>query len=302
MGSRIGGCVSSEIGERQSGGDADGAPGTQRARDEIERLIGVMAALRHPERGCPWDREQTFATIAPYTIEEAYEVADAIERTDMADLKDELGDLLLQVVYHARMAEEAGHFAFADVARAIAEKMIRRHPHVFGGEDGNGGPRQWEAIKKKEKEAKAASDGASPPPLLFGDIPAGLPALLKCQKMQRRAQRMGFDWPSVAPILDKVDEELAELKAEIASEPGPEKEQRQFEEYGDVLFVLVNLGMRLGIDAEAALRAANAKFSRRMNAMADAAAADGASLEAMTLDEMEVLWNRAKADERDGGA
>jgi nucleoside triphosphate diphosphatase len=302
MGSRFGGSVSSEFCERQPAGGADGGGEKRSARDEIERLIGVMAALRHPERGCPWDRDQTFATIAPYTIEEAYEVADAIERADMADLKDELGDLLLQVVYHARMAEEAGLFEFAGVARAISEKMIRRHPHVFGGQEGSGGAAQWEAIKKMEKEAKAASEGASPPPLLFGDIPAGLPALLKCQKMQRRAQRMGFDWPTVAPILDKVDEELAELKAEIASEPGPEKEQRQFEEYGDVLFVLVNLGMRLGIDAEAALRAANAKFSRRMNAMANAAAADGNSLEGMTLDEMEVLWSRAKAEERGGGA
>ncbi len=292
--------MESERDHRKSGGGADGGLAKQRASDELERLLGVMAALRHPEQGCPWDREQTFTTIAPYTIEEAYEVADAIERGDVADLKDELGDLLLQVVYHARMAEEAGLFSFGDVAESISEKMIRRHPHVFGGEGGDGGARQWEAIKTKEREAKAARDGVSPARSLFGDIPAGLPSLLRCQKMQRRAQRIGFDWPSVEPILDKVDEELAELKVEIASEPGPDKEARQFEEYGDVLFVLVNLGMRLGIDAEAALRAANAKFARRMTAMDGAAAAEGRSLEDMTLDEMDGLWNRAKADERGG--
>jgi nucleoside triphosphate diphosphatase len=273
----------------------------QRTRDEVNRLIGVMAALRDPERGCPWDREQTFATIAPYTIEEAYEVADAIERADMADLKDELGDLLLQVVYHARMAEEAGLFSFPDVAEAISEKMIRRHPHVFADEGGDGGAHQWEAIKKQEREAKAAMNDAAETSGLFGEIPAGIPALARCQKLQRRAQRMGFDWPTVDPILDKLDEEIGELRAEIASEPGPETHRRQYEEYGDVLFVLVNLGMRLGIDAESALRSANAKFTRRMRFMDAAAAAEGRQLEGMTLDEMEVLWGRAKANERRGG-
>jgi MazG family protein len=172
---------------------------------------------------------------------------------------------------------------------------------VFGDKGGDGGAAQWEAIKKQEKEAKAARAGASQSPSLFEDVPAGLPGLARCQKLQRRAQRMGFDWPSVEPILDKVDEELAELKAEIASEPGPDAHRRQFEEYGDLLFVLVNLGMRLGVDAESALRAANAKFIRRMDAMASAAAESGRSLEGMTLDEMEVLWGRAKADERRGG-
>jgi nucleoside triphosphate diphosphatase len=267
----------------------------------LKRLIDIMAALRDPERGCPWDREQTFATIAPYTIEEAYEVADAIERGATDDLKDELGDLLLQVVYHARMAEEAGLFAFADVAEAIGAKMIRRHPHVFGGEGGDGGAHQWEAIKKKEREAKAELKEEDATPSLFGDVPAGLPALARSQKLQRRASRMGFDWPSVEPILDKLDEEIGELRVEIAAEPGPETHRRRFEEFGDVMFVLVNLGLRLGIDAEAALRSANMKFIRRMDAMAEGARASGRTLETMTLDEMEALWDRAKASERSGG-
>jgi len=264
----------------------------------IERLLGIMAALRDPERGCPWDRKQTFATIAPYTIEEAYEVADAIERGSMDDLKDELGDLLLQVVYHARMAEEEGAFAFPDVAEAISTKMIRRHPHVFGEGLGDGGAHQWEAIKKQEREAKEAENGPAPRSALFGDVPAGLPALAKSQKLQRRAARMGFDWPSIEPILAKVDEELAELRAEIESAPAPGKDQRQFEEFGDLLFVMVNLGLRLGIDAEAALRAANTKFTRRMDSMAAQARKNGQSLETMTLDEMNVLWDRAKDREK----
>jgi ATP diphosphatase len=271
------------------------------AASSLKRLIDIMATLRDPERGCPWDRVQTFATIAPYTIEEAYEVADAIERGAMDDLKDELGDLLLQVVYHARMAEEAGLFAFADVAEAIGAKMIRRHPHVFGGEGGDGGPHQWDAIKKKEREAKAEAQDEDAFPSLFGDVPAGLPALAKSQKLQRRASRMGFDWPSVDPILDKLDEEIGELRVEISAEPGPETHCRQFEEFGDVMFVLVNLGLRLGIDAEAALRSANAKFIRRMDGVAEGARADGRTLETMTLDEMEVLWSLVKASERSGG-
>jgi nucleoside triphosphate diphosphatase len=264
----------------------------------IERLLGIMTALRDPERGCPWDREQTFATIAPYTIEEAYEVADAIERGAMEDLKDELGDLLLQVVYHARMAEEKGAFAFPDVAEAISTKMIRRHPHVFGEGPGDGGAHQWEAIKKQEREAKEAENGPAPRSSLFAEIPAGLPALAKSQKLQRRAARMGFDWPSVEPILDKVDEELAELRVEIESAPAPGKDQRQFEEFGDLLFVMINLGLRLGIDAEAALRAANTKFTRRMDSMAAQAKENGQALETMTLDEMNVLWDRAKGEKR----
>jgi len=276
--------------------------GQPQSNTGLERLLDIMAALRDPERGCPWDKKQTFATIAPYTIEEAYEVADAIERGAMDDLKDELGDLLLQVVYHARMAEEDGLFAFPDVAEAIASKMIRRHPHVFGEGGGDGGAHQWEAIKKREKEAKQPQNGPARQLLLFEDIPAGLPALAKSQKLQRRAARMGFDWPSVDPILDKLEEELLELRAEIASPSGAQKEKRQFEEFGDVMFVVVNLGLRLGIDAEAALRAANTKFIRRMDSMAAQAHESGQSLEGMPLDEMQVLWDRAKDAEKQGDA
>ncbi len=278
----------------------DGLTGQGNAAAGLERLLDIMAALRDPERGCPWDKKQTFATIAPYTIEEAYEVADAIERGAMDDLKDELGDLLLQVVYHARMAEEEGLFAFPDVAEAIAAKMVRRHPHVFGEGGGDGGAHQWEAIKKREKEAKQPQNGSGHQLSLFEDVPAGLPALAKSQKLQRRAARMGFDWPSVDPILDKLEEELLELRAEIASPPGAQKEKRQFEEFGDVMFVVVNLGLRLGIDAEAALRAANMKFIRRMDSMAAQAEANGQSLDTMTLDEMNVLWDRAKDAEKQG--
>ena len=285
----------------KAGAEAGGVLPGQDAASGIERLLDIMAALRDPVHGCPWDRKQTFATIAPYTIEEAYEVADAIERGAMDDLKDELGDLLLQVVYHARMAEEEGAFAFADVAEAISSKMIRRHPHVFGEGGGNGGAHQWEAIKRKEREAKEGQNGPALQTSLFEDIPAGLPALAKSQKLQRRAARMGFDWPSVEPILDKVDEELVELRAEIESAPAPGREQRQFEEFGDVLFVMVNLGRRLGIDAEAALRAANTKFTRRMDSMAAQARDSGQVLDSMTLDQMQVLWDRAKDAERSKG-
>ena len=269
-----------------------------RAAGSLQRLLDIMAALRDPERGCPWDREQTFETIIPYTIEEAYEVADAIERGDRQDLKDELGDLLLQVVYHARMAEEEGSFAFPDIAEAIGDKMVRRHPHVFGEDAGEGGAHQWEAIKKQEREAKALRHGPPRAASLFAEIPAGLPAIAKSLKLQRRAARLGFDWPSIDPVLDKVDEELAELRAEIASSLDPAKKKREFEEFGDIMFVMVNLGRWLGIDPEAALRAANAKFIRRMDAMAAAARESGHALEGMTLDEMQVLWDRAKASEK----
>jgi MazG family protein len=267
---------------------------------ELQRLLAIMAALRDPEHGCPWDREQTFATIAPYTIEEAYEVADAIERSDMHDLKDELGDLLLQVVYHARMAEEESLFAFPDVAKAISDKLIRRHPHVFGGKRdvSDGLPLQWEAIKKTEREEKSAKLGRASDTSLFQGIPAGLPALLRSAKLQRRAARIGFDWPSLEPLLEKVDEEWAELRAEIATPETPEIQKRRFEEFGDLMFVLINLGLHLGIDAEAALRAANMKFTRRMGAMEDEAKAKGSHLEEMTIEELEQLWQNAKAAER----
>jgi nucleoside triphosphate diphosphatase len=266
---------------------------------ELDRLLRIMARLRDPLSGCPWDQKQTFATIAPYTVEEAHEVADAIARGDMDNLKDELGDLLLQVVYHARIAEEAGLFAFPEVAEGICDKMIRRHPHVFG--DGKPAqPGQWESIKQAERKAKNG-DGAAAASLFEG-IPAGLPALLRSAKLQRRAALLGFDWPSIAPILDKVDEELAELKAEIAAPEDGGKNRRQFEEFGDLMFVMVNLGLRLGIDAESALRAANVKFTRRMETMEQAASQEGVTLQGMTLEKMQVFWDCAKAAERRGKA
>ena len=271
-----------------------------KAAPELERLLRIMAKLRDPLHGCRWDQEQTFETIAPYTVEEAHEVADAIERGDMGDLRDELGDLLLQVVYHARIAEEAREFAFADVAAAICEKMIRRHPHVFGDAE-SAAPGQWEAIKQAEREAKKAESGGNAEPGLFDGIPAGLPALMKSGKLQQRARRTGFDWPSVEPILDKIEEELLELKAEIAAPPGADNDKRRLEEFGDLMFVLVNLGLHLGIDAEFALRAANQKFVGRMELMITQAKASGKELKGMTLDEMNVLWDRAKEAERGRG-
>ncbi len=263
----------------------------------VQRLLDIMAALRDPTSGCPWDLQQTFATIAPYTIEEAYEVADAIERGDRDDLRDELGDLMLQVVYHARLAEEEGSFAFTDVVAAISDKMVRRHPHVFG-EARAAAPGQWDAIKAAERRIKAGRAGGTAAGGLFEDVAAGLPALIRSGKLQKRAAKLGFDWPAVAPIFDKVQEELAELRAEVREGPAGKPTQRQQEEFGDVLFALVNLGLRLGIDAESALRAANSKFERRMGAMAAAAAAAGTSLGEMTLDEMQALWDRAKDAER----
>jgi len=267
---------------------------------QLLRLIDIMARLRDPERGCPWDVKQTFATIAPYTVEEAHEVADAIQRGDMDDLKDELGDLLLQVVFHARMAEEAGHFAFEDVARAISEKLIRRHPHVFKGTGGDAAS-TWETIKAAERRAKAERQGAPLPetPDLFDGIGSGLPAVLRSTKLQARAARAGFDWPTVEPVLEKLDEELAELRVEIAAPPGPETDKRRFEEFGDLMFVMVNLGRWLNIDPEAALRAANVKFVRRMGEVVKGAAEEGRKLEDMRLDEMGVYWDRAKAVERE---
>jgi MazG family protein len=274
-----------------------------RVEAETKRLLAIMAALRNPEEGCPWDREQTFRTIAPYTIEEAYEVADAIERGDMDDLKDELGDLLLQVVYHARMAEEERLFAFADVAKAISDKLIRRHPHVFGSEKArSGGRADWEAIKKSEREAKASNAGAPQDTSIFSNIPGNLPALLRSVKLQQRAAKIGFDWPSIEPLLAKVSEEWGELREEIAAPPSEERERRRFEEFGDLMFVLVNLGLHLGIDSEAALRAANAKFMRRMGAMEHAAQSQGRQLEGMTMNEMDRLWEAAKSQEAKGGS
>ena len=257
----------------------------------IDRLNGIMARLRDPDGGCPWDLEQTFATIAAYTIEEAYEVADAIERGDMAELKSELGDLFFQTVFHARMAEEAGLFAFDDVADAMSDKLVRRHPHVFSDEaakpDAWSQKARWEDIKAEERKAKAQGG-------VLDDVPVGLPALARAAKLTKRAARVGFDWPSTAEVLDKLDEEVAELKAEITA--GDLDKAR--EELGDLLFVMANLARKLGVEPEDALRGANAKFVRRFAFIEAELAKDGRSPEQSDLAEMDGLWDAAKAAER----
>jgi tetrapyrrole methylase family protein/MazG family protein/ATP diphosphatase len=257
----------------------------------IDRLLGVMARLRDPHEGCPWDVEQTFATIAPYTVEEAYEVADAIERGDFDDLRDELGDLLLQVVFHARIAEEAGLWGFDDVALAIVDKLVRRHPHVFGEARARSSEEQtraWEAIKAEERAAKGRDAS------LLDDVPAGLPALTRAVKLTRRAARVGFDWPSPAEVLAKLREETEELEVEIAR--GDLQAAR--EELGDLLFVCANLARKLEVEPEDALRAANAKFIRRFSAIERGLAEGGRSPAEASLEEMEDLWTAAKRAEK----
>ena len=257
----------------------------------MARLVAIMARLRDPQTGCPWDVEQTFATIAPYTIEEAYEVADAIERGAWGELKGELGDLLFQSVFHARMAEEAGLFSFDDVVRAICDKMVARHPHVFGDESRDKSAAQqtldWERMKAAERAARAETgvlDGVAP----------GLPALLRAMKLQNRAARVGFDWPSTGEVLDKLVEEAREL-VEARDRLTPAE---QAEEMGDLLFVMANLARHLKIDPEAALRAANAKFIRRFRFIEAALAGQGRRPEDSDLAEMDALWNAAKRAEK----
>ncbi|HZA67311.1 MAG TPA: nucleoside triphosphate pyrophosphohydrolase [Geminicoccaceae bacterium] len=265
-------------------------------RSPVERLLWVMARLRDPERGCPWDLEQDFSTIAPYTIEEAYEVADAIARDDLDHLEGELGDLLLQVVYHAQMAKEAGLFDFDAVAATIADKMVRRHPHVFGAatvESAHAQSHAWEATKAREREARPGGRGERH--RLLDDVPLALPALVRAAKLQKRAARVGFDWPEAAQVLDKIEEEIAELRAELERHASPE---RLSDEIGDLLFAVINLARHLGVDGEAALRGSNAKFERRFGAIEDGLLARGRRLEDASLDEMEGLWQRAKAAER----
>jgi ATP diphosphatase len=315
---------------------------------DITRLVEIMAALRTPVTGCPWDLEQNFETIAPYTIEEAYEVADAIARRDLPDLKDELGDLLLQVVYHARLAEEQGAFAFGDVVEAITRKMIRRHPHVFG----EGAPRDqasikatWNRIKAEERAEKAAERARLPSPLsreqtktssTLADIPVGLPSLTRAIKLQDKAAKVGFDWPNLAPVFDKLKEEIAEFE-EVAlpadprgkeqsntpapsgrlraaeSEgakptsasggrlPGGESPDAIKEEFGDMLFVMANIARHLKLDPEAALRAANQKFVRRFAHIEARLAESGKTPSQSTLQEMDALWDEAKAKEKERG-
>ena len=268
---------------------------------EIAALIEIMARLRTPVTGCPWDLGQDFSSIAPYTIEEAYEVADAIERGDFVDLKNELGDLLLQVVFHARMAEEAGRFDFGDVVRAITAKLIRRHPHVFGdfdAQDAAAVKQRWDAIKAEEKAERAArrpqdraDDGG-----LLADVPVALPALTRAVKLQRRAGAVGFDWNDPHAVLAKLGEEISEIEREIAA-PAPDADRLQ-DELGDILFAAANLARHLSLDPEAALRRANAKFVRRFRHIETELAREGRSPAGATLDEMEALWSDAKRLER----
>ncbi|MEC8845581.1 MAG: nucleoside triphosphate pyrophosphohydrolase [Pseudomonadota bacterium] len=259
-------------------------------------LLTLMAQLWDPDTGCPWDVQQDFASIAPYTIEEAYEVADAIARGDIADLRDELGDLLLQVVFHARIAEEAGHFDFTAVAAAISDKLVRRHPHVFGDQGKISAAAQtanWETLKAAERAANAAAKGH--PESVLDGVPLPFPALLRAYKLQRRAARVGFDWPELAPVAAKVEEEWGELTAEIDNAGD---QARLTEEVGDLLFAVVNLARHLEIDPEAALRAGNAKFERRFRAVEDGFREKGRQMAAASIEDMEVLWNAAKASEK----
>jgi nucleoside triphosphate diphosphatase len=267
---------------------------------DIERLLAIMAALRTPGSGCPWDLEQDFATIAPYTIEEAYEVAEAIARGDLLDLKDELGDLLLQVVFHARMAEEAGAFDFGDVVESITGKLIRRHPHVFGDArdlSPAGIKALWGEIKQAEKAERRRERGEAEEPAaagLLAGVPAGLPALARAEKLTRKAATVGFDWPDAAQVVGKIEEEVREVREALEAGSHGEIE----DEIGDLLFAVVNLARHAGVDPESALRGANAKFERRFGAVEQALAAGGRTPADASLDDMEDLWLKAKERER----
>jgi ATP diphosphatase len=277
-----------------------------RRMTDIVDLLEIMRRLRDPQSGCPWDVEQTFATIAPYTIEEAYEVADAIDRNDMVHLKDELGDLLLQVVFHARMAEEAGHFAFGDVVAAICDKMVRRHPHVFAeARKADGAAAQladWEQHKKREREAAAGDDAIHS---ALDGVARGLPEWQRAVKLQKRAATVGFDWPHVDDVFAKLHEEIDEVRAEfVAVAEAPDAalaRDRLEDELGDLLFVAANLTRHGGVDFGGALRRANAKFERRFRRMEALARNAGTPLETLDLAQQDALWNRAKAEEREDG-
>lgn len=269
---------------------------------DISRLIEIMAALRHPETGCPWDIEQNFQTIKPYTIEEAYEVSDAIERGDMDDLCDELGDLLLQVVFHARMAEEAGEFSFGDVVNAITTKMIRRHPHVFArsaADTPDAVKIQWDEIKQAEKRERAERRSRRGITEDFkggflGSVQRSFPALTEALKLQERAAKVGFDWSAPEPILDKIEEEIGELRAALRDGD----RVKVSDELGDLIFAVVNIGRHVKTDPEQALRGTNTKFRRRFNHIENVLDAEGETLEAASLERMEEIWQAAKAIER----
>jgi len=265
---------------------------------DIGTLLRIMARLRDPQGGCPWDLQQDFSSIAPYTVEEAYEVADAIDRNDLADLKDELGDLLLQVVFHAQMASEQGAFGFADVVAAISGKMLRRHPHVFAaGEAADAGEvvANWERIKQRERADAGSTDDSA-----LAGIARGLPEWQRAVKLQKRAARTGFDWPDVAPVLDKLREEVDEVQAEFEAGAGDGNHARLEEEIGDVLFVCANLARHAQVDVGGALRRANLKFERRFRAMEALARARGQAMASLTLAQQEALWQAVKREEKGG--
>jgi MazG family protein len=262
--------------------------------DTVRQLIEIMARLRDPADGCPWDQRQTYATIVPYTLEEAYEVADAIDRADMPELRDELGDLLFQIVFYSQIAREKGHFDFDDVARGICEKMVRRHPHVFGEaeyEDDMALRDAWERHKARERQQRGGDDAL---PSQMDGVAQALPALMRAEKLQRRAARVGFDWPDARGAFDKTREELDEVEAEL----GPEDPDRLQDELGDLLFAMVNVVRLLGFDAEQTLRRANAKFERRFRRMEGLQSARGERLDGLSLERLEQLWERAKDGER----
>lgn len=268
---------------------------------DIGRLIEIMAALRDPESGCPWDKEQSFATIAPYTVEEAHEVADAIARQDLEDLREELGDLLLQVAYHARLAEEIGAFDFGDVVEAVTAKMIRRHPHVFGDDDARSAGAAkgfWEKIKAEEKRERSArrKDGSSIEHGLLDSVPAGLPALSRAVKLQKKAATVGFDWNDPRLVLNKLREEIEEIEVEL--DRSPMEPDRINDEIGDLLFAVANLARHTAVDPDHALRQANAKFMRRFEQIETSLTSAGRSLDDASLEEMEDLWQAAKRSER----
>jgi len=277
-------------GRAVSAGDL-GEPG------DVATLLRIMARLRDPQGGCPWDLQQDFSSIAPYTIEEAYEVADAIDRNDLAGLKDELGDLLLQVVFHAQMASEQGAFAFADVVAAISTKLLRRHPHVFGdarADDAGQVVENWEQIKQRERADAGDTDDSA-----LAGIARGLPEWQRALKLQKRAARTGFDWPDVAPVLDKLREEVDEVQAEFESAAHPGSHARLEDEIGDLLFVCANLARHARVDPGSALRRANLKFERRFRAMEALAAARGQVMSALDLEQQEALWQAVKRGEQD---
>ena len=274
---------------------------THAPRERIETLLAVMARLRDPERGCPWDVKQDFASIATYTIEEAYEVAEAIDRGDLGDLRDELGDLLLQVVFHAQMANEQGAFGFADVVAAINDKMIRRHPHVFGDasvEDADAQTAAWEKMKAAERAAKRRDMEALPSAL--DDVPKALPEWQRALKLQKRGANVGYDWPDATPVIAKLEEELEEVREALAMPASPERQDALEDEIGDLLFVAMNLARKAKVDPGTALRRANAKYERRFRQMEALARAQGRKFSALSLDEQSALWNEAKRIERGG--